>query len=137
VTGCKGHQLSAASFKEESAEAVTMLAVPPGILRGAVGREGGENNLTPTHTWIGLWFVCHGRARFYTTADELVAAVRSAEGVLILGSTRMVRKSSGEDELEILQVEGPISLLARPNSTGRSRSDRKRDEKFGTETRPG
>src|SRR3954466_5685732 len=45
--------------------------------------KGGENNLHSHSAMDGLWFVLKGRARFYTTGDELIGDVGPYESVFI------------------------------------------------------
>ena len=53
----------------------------------------------------GLWFVLSGRAKFYTTGDELIAELGSLESVLIPRDYPYWFESDGDEILEILQVE--------------------------------
>jgi mannose-6-phosphate isomerase-like protein (cupin superfamily) len=48
-----------------------------------VVREGGENNLHSHAHVDGFWFVLSGRARFYTTGDELLGEFGPHQGVLV------------------------------------------------------
>ena len=67
--------------------------------------EGGENNLHAHEHLEGTWFVLGGRARFYTTGDELIAELGVHEGIVIPRGFPYWFESVGDDELEILQVE--------------------------------
>jgi mannose-6-phosphate isomerase-like protein (cupin superfamily) len=67
--------------------------------------DGGENNLHSHATLDGYWFVLAGRARFYTTGDELIADVGRHEGVLVPRGYPYWFESSGDVPLELLQFE--------------------------------
>ncbi|HWL45236.1 MAG TPA: cupin domain-containing protein [Ilumatobacter sp.] len=67
--------------------------------------EGGENNLHSHATLDGYWFVLEGRVKFYTTHDELVADLGKYEGILIPRGYPYWFESSGDEDLELLQVE--------------------------------
>jgi mannose-6-phosphate isomerase-like protein (cupin superfamily) len=70
-----------------------------------VVREGGETNLH-SHTYLdGFWFVLSGRARFYTTDDEVLGELGPHEGILIPRGFPYWFERAGEDDLEIVQVE--------------------------------
>lgn len=76
-----------------------------------VVREGGENNLH-SHTHLdGFWLVLEGRARFYTTDDELVADLGPHEGVLIPRGFQYWFESSGDVDLQLLQFEASARRL--------------------------
>lgn len=76
-----------------------------------VVREGGETNLH-SHTYLdGFWIVLEGRARFYTTNDELVADLGPLEGVLIPRGFKYWFESSGDVDLQILQLEASARRL--------------------------
>ncbi len=66
---------------------------------------GGENNLHSHNAMDGFWFVLEGRARFYTTNNELVAEVGKYEGVIVPRDTPYWFESSGDEPLHLLQVE--------------------------------
>lgn len=67
--------------------------------------EGGETNLH-SHTFLdGYWIVLSGRARFYTTDDEVVGDLGPMEGVLIPREYPYWFEAVGGEELEILQIE--------------------------------
>lgn len=70
----------------------------------------GETSLHSHPNMDGLWFVLHGRARFYTRNDAVVAELGPQEAVLIPRDCSYWFENSGDDDLEILQVEG----LTRP-----------------------
>ena len=80
-----------------------------------VVREGGENNLHSHAHVDGFWFVLSGRARFYTTGDELLAECGPLEGVLVPREYPYWFESCGEDELEILQFEASDIAFGEPN----------------------
>jgi mannose-6-phosphate isomerase-like protein (cupin superfamily) len=68
-------------------------------------REGGENNLHSHANQDGFWFVLAGRARFYTTGDELIGDLGPNEGIVVPRGYPYWFESSGDEQLEILQVE--------------------------------
>lgn len=76
-----------------------------------VVREGGENNLHSHTNLDGFWTVLAGRARFYTTDDVLIADLGPMEGVLIPRGYPYWFESSGENDLEIFQVEASARRL--------------------------
>lgn len=67
--------------------------------------EGGETNLHSHRHLDGFWFVLKGRARFYTTEDEVVAELGPMEGVLVPRNFPYWFERVGEDDLHLLQVE--------------------------------
>lgn len=67
--------------------------------------EGGETNLHSHRNKDGFWFVLKGRARFYTTDDEVLAELGPNEGVLVPRNFPYWFERVGDVELEILQVE--------------------------------
>jgi mannose-6-phosphate isomerase-like protein (cupin superfamily) len=69
----------------------------------------------------GYWFVLGGRARFYTTGDELLAELGRHEGILIPRGFPYWFESAGQQDLELLQVEAfDISI----RSEAEERADR-------------
>ena len=67
--------------------------------------KGGETNLH-SHTHLdGLWYVLKGRGRFYSDETTLAADLGPGEGVLIPRGVKYWFESSGDEPLEILQVE--------------------------------
>jgi mannose-6-phosphate isomerase-like protein (cupin superfamily) len=66
---------------------------------------GGETNLHSHDNLDGFWFVLSGRARFYTTDDEVLAELGPNEGVLVPRHFPYWFESVGDDVLELLQVE--------------------------------
>jgi len=78
------------------------------IIRGRVQivREGGENNLHSHKGMDGFWFVLNGRVKFYGPGDELIGEFSKHEGILLPRGTQYWFESSGEDELELLQMAG-------------------------------
>ena len=70
----------------------------------AVG-DGGETNLHVHNKLDGFWFVLRGRATFYTTDDEVVGVLGPLDGVLIPRGFPYWFESTGDETLEILQVE--------------------------------
>jgi mannose-6-phosphate isomerase-like protein (cupin superfamily) len=79
-------------------------------------RDGGENNLHSHDHVDGFWFVLSGRARFYTTDDELLAECGPLEGVLLPRGFPYWFESSGEDQLEVLQFEASDVVMGEPNA---------------------
>jgi quercetin dioxygenase-like cupin family protein len=67
--------------------------------------EGGETNLHSHRHLDGFWFVLKGRARFYTTDDEVLGDFGPFEGVHIPRNYPYWFERVGEENLEILQVE--------------------------------
>ena len=76
-----------------------------------IGR-GGETNLHSHPTLDGFWFVLSGRARFYTTDDDVVAELGPDEGILIPRGFPYWFETASQEELEILQVEASTRLAA-------------------------
>src|SRR5262245_13340501 len=76
-------------------------------------RQGGENNLHSHPNLDGLWFVLEGGARFYTTGDELVADLRTGEGVFVPRGYPYWFESVGDDALRLLHIEAS----AKPHAT--------------------
>ncbi len=70
-----------------------------------VVRAGGENKLHSHHHREGFWFVLSGRARFYTTDDEIIGEFGKHEGVLIPRDYQYWFESCSGEDLELLQVE--------------------------------
>ena len=58
----------------------------------------------------GFWFVLKGQASFYTTGDELVAALDQFQGILVPRGYPYWFESTGKENLEILQVEASAKL---------------------------
>jgi mannose-6-phosphate isomerase-like protein (cupin superfamily) len=71
-------------------------------------RSGGETNLHAHGKLDGFWFVLSGRARFYTTDDEVLADLGPREGILIPRGFPYWFESADESELELLQVEASV-----------------------------
>ncbi len=67
--------------------------------------EGGENNLHSHSAMDGLWFVLKGRARFYTTGNEVIGDIGPKECIFIPRDFPYWFEAAGEEVLEILQVE--------------------------------
>jgi mannose-6-phosphate isomerase-like protein (cupin superfamily) len=78
------------------------------IIRGRVQivREGGENNLHSHRGMDGFWMVLAGRVKFYGPGDVLIGEFGKHEGILIPRGAEYWFESSGEDDLEILQMAG-------------------------------
>jgi mannose-6-phosphate isomerase-like protein (cupin superfamily) len=78
------------------------------IIRGRVQivREGGENNLHSHRGMDGFWMVLAGRVKFYGPGDVLIAEFGKHEGILIPRGAEYWFESSGDEDLEILQMAG-------------------------------
>lgn len=78
------------------------------LIRGRVQivREGGENNLHSHRGMDGFWFVLAGRVKFYGPGDVLIGEFGKHEGILVPRGAEYWFESSGDDELEILQMAG-------------------------------
>jgi mannose-6-phosphate isomerase-like protein (cupin superfamily) len=78
------------------------------IIRGRVQivREGGENNLHSHRGMDGFWMVLAGRVKFYGPGDELIGEFGRHEGILIPRGAEYWFESSGDEDLEILQMAG-------------------------------
>jgi mannose-6-phosphate isomerase-like protein (cupin superfamily) len=98
-------------------KAITMLARSDrAFLAAQVVGEGGENNLHSHARVDGFWFVLSGRARFYTTDDEILGECGPREGMLIPRNFPYWFEKVGDDELEILQFEASDTELGLPNA---------------------
>jgi mannose-6-phosphate isomerase-like protein (cupin superfamily) len=73
--------------------------------------EGGENNLHSHSAQDGFWFVLAGRARFYGTDDQLIGEFGRYEGVMLPRNHAYWFESSGDEPLQILQVEAKAQAL--------------------------
>jgi mannose-6-phosphate isomerase-like protein (cupin superfamily) len=123
-------------LRESQPKAVKMLArTDRAFFAVQVVREGGENNLHSHAHVDGFWFVLSGRARFYTTGDELLGELGPLEGVLIPREFPYWFESCGEDELEILQFEASDIAFGQPNSDRVDHAPQKPWMNFGTQTR--
>jgi mannose-6-phosphate isomerase-like protein (cupin superfamily) len=78
-------------------------------------KEGGENNLHSHAHVDGFWFVLSGRARFYTTDDELLGDFGPLEGVVIPRGYPYWFESAGDEPLELLQFEASDEAFGQPN----------------------
>jgi mannose-6-phosphate isomerase-like protein (cupin superfamily) len=99
-----------------------------------VVREGGENNLHSHAHVDGFWFVLSGRARFYTTGDELLGEFGPNEGVLVPREYPYWFESCGAEDLEILQFEASDVALGEPNADRTDHAPQKAWMNFGTQT---
>lgn len=95
--------------------------------------EGGENNLHSHAHVDGFWFVLSGRARFYTTGDELIGEFGPHEGVLVPREYPYWFESVGDDELEILQFEASDIPLGHPNDDRTDHAPQKKWMNFGND----
>lgn len=77
-----------------------------GNVRGVVQvvKEGGENNLHYHTDADSFWMVLKGRVKFYGVDDELLGEYGPQEGIITPAFTRYWFESSGDDELELLQI---------------------------------
>ena len=77
-----------------------------GNVRGVVQvvKEGGENNLHYHTDADSFWMVLKGRVKFYGVDDEFLGEYGPQEGIITPAYTRYWFESSGEDELELLQI---------------------------------
>ena len=123
-------------LKNSQPKAVKLLARSDrAFLAVQVVREGGENNLHSHAHVDGFWFVLSGRARFYTTDDELLGEFGPLEGVLVPRGFPYWFESCGEDELEILQFEASDIALGEPNSDRLDHAPQKAWMNFGGQAR--
>lgn len=78
------------------------------IIRGRVQivTEGGENNLHSHNGMDGFWMVLAGKVKFYGPGDVLIGEFGKHEGILIPRGAEYWFESSGEEQLEILQMAG-------------------------------
>ena len=107
-----GQQLKATVFGFESPAS---LAKPKGIARLCRSdviyssvhmlEEGGENNLHAHSAQDGVWIVLRGRARFYGKDDQLLAEIGPLQGIHIPRGFYYWFEKTGDERLEILQVE--------------------------------
>jgi mannose-6-phosphate isomerase-like protein (cupin superfamily) len=96
--------------------------------------KGGENNLHSHSAMDGLWFVLKGRARFYTTGDELIGEVGPNESVFIPRDYPYWFEACGDEVLEILQVEAIDKTIAnRRTDHMPKKTDKPRAQLFSTE----
>lgn len=77
-----------------------------GNIRGVVQvvKEGGENNLHYHTDADSLWMVLKGRVKFYGVDDELLGEYGPHEGLITPAYSRYWFESSGDEELELLQI---------------------------------
>ncbi|MDX1484717.1 MAG: cupin domain-containing protein [Alphaproteobacteria bacterium] len=77
-----------------------------GNVRGVVQvvKDGGENNLHYHTDADSFWMVLKGRVKFYGVDDELLGEFGPHEGIITPAFTRYWFESSGDEELELLQV---------------------------------
>ena len=85
--------------------------------------KGGETNLHSHSHLDGLWFVLRGRARFYSGQREVVGEFGAFEGVLVPRGARYWFESSGEEPLEILQVECSDIAFGSEEELAKDRTD--------------
>lgn len=93
------------------------------ILRGLIQvvPDGGENNLHYHPSMDSIYMVLKGRVRFYGKDDKLLGEFGPLEGIMTPRNARYWFESSGDEELELLQVaaiephiEGPMRIDASP-----------------------
>lgn len=92
-----------------------------GNIRGVVQvvKEGGENNLHYHTDADSLWMVLKGRVKFYGVGDKLLGEYGPQEGIITPAYSRYWFESSGEEELELLQ----IGAFSGPEVTSSGRTD--------------
>jgi mannose-6-phosphate isomerase-like protein (cupin superfamily) len=86
-------------------------------------KEGGENNLHSHRHLDGFWMVLKGRVRFYGEEDKLLADLGQHEGILIPRGSLYWFESSGDEDLELLQVEASDISLPTERSMREDRVD--------------
>ena len=76
------------------------------LIRGRVQvvSEGGENNLHSHRGMDGFWFVLSGRVKFYGPGDVVIGEFSKHEGILVPRGAEYWFESSGDEDLEILQM---------------------------------
>ena len=86
---------------------IVELAKTP-IIRGRVQivSEGGENNLHSHRGMDGFWFVLSGKVKFYGPGDVVIGEFGKHEGILVPRGAEYWFESSGDEDLEILQMAG-------------------------------
>lgn len=67
--------------------------------------KGGEQELHSHGAFDGFWFVLRGRAKFYGEGDIIIADIGEHEGIFIPRDFLYWFESSGDQPLEILQLE--------------------------------
>lgn len=77
-------------------------------------KEGGENNLHAHNAQNGFWFVLSGKVRFYGEGDKVLAELGPREGIHIPRGFYYWFESTGDEVLELLQVEA-IDLTVKQN----------------------
>ncbi len=78
------------------------------IIRGRVQivSEGGENNLHSHRGMDGFWFVLSGKVKFYGPGDVVIGEFGKHEGILVPRGAEYWFESSGDEDLELLQMAG-------------------------------
>ncbi|HVQ94919.1 MAG TPA: cupin domain-containing protein [Mycobacteriales bacterium] len=124
------------TLKEGQPKAVKMLArTDRAFFAVQVVNTGGENNLHSHEHVDGFWFVLSGRARFYTTDDELLKECGPLEGVLVPRKFPYWFESCGDEPLEILQFEASDIPFGQPNEDRVDHAPQKAWMNFGGEGR--
>jgi mannose-6-phosphate isomerase-like protein (cupin superfamily) len=92
-----------------------------GNVRGVVQvvKEGGENNLHYHTNADSFWMVLQGRVKFYGVDDKFLGEYGPHEGIMTPAYSRYWFESSGEDELELLQ----IGAFSGPEAKSSGRTD--------------
>jgi mannose-6-phosphate isomerase-like protein (cupin superfamily) len=104
------------TLKEGQPKAVKMLGrTDRAFFAVQLVNEGGENNLHSHAHVDGFWFVLSGRARFYTTDDELLGDFGPLEGVVIPRGYPYWFESASDEPLELLQFEASDTVFGQPN----------------------
>ncbi len=91
------------------------------LVRGTVQvvREGGENNLHYHSRIDAFWMVLKGRVRFYGPGDVVFGEFGRHEGIFVPNGARYWFGSTGDEELELLQV----AAFTEPNPKNSGRTD--------------
>ena len=77
-------------------------------------KEGGETNLHAHKAQNGFWFVLSGKVRFYSEGEKVLAELGPREGIHIPRGFYDWFESTGDEVLELLQVEA-IDLTVKQN----------------------
>jgi len=121
-------------LKEGQPKAVKMLGrTDRAFFAVQLVNEGGENNLHSHEHVDGFWFVLSGRARFYTTDDELLGDFGPMEGVVIPRGYPYWFESASEEQLELLQFEASDIVFSQPNEDRVDHAPQKEWMNFGNQ----
>jgi mannose-6-phosphate isomerase-like protein (cupin superfamily) len=121
-------------LKKDQPKAVKMLGrTDRAFFAVQLVKEGGENNLHSHAHVDGFWFVLSGRARFYTTDDELLGEFGPMEGVVIPRGYPYWFESASDAPLELLQFEASDEVFGQPNEDRTDHTPQKEWMNFGSE----